>query len=235
MPRLPSRVGSLALLAVLGALAGCDTPVPGTTASGLPISAEAEAGTFGDVIARVEPVAERECRARTFAKNCDFVILVDKDPASGVNAFQSIDRKSGRPFIIFTAGMIATARNPDELAFVLGHEAAHHILGHLELQQRNAEVGAEIFADLATLTGGSGADVKSAKELGALVGARAYSKEFELEADKLGTVITYRAGYDPRLGAAFFFRIPDPGDQFLGTHPPNEARRAAVEATIESL
>ena len=37
----------------------------------------------------------------------------------------------GRPVIFFTLGLIADARNSDELAFVLGHEAAHHIAGHL--------------------------------------------------------------------------------------------------------
>ena len=65
------------------------------------------------------------------------------------------------------------------------------------------------------------AGVDEATKLGAQVGARSYSKDFELEADALGTVITHRAGFSPLKGAAFFTRIPDPGDRFLGTHPPN--------------
>jgi len=77
--------------------------------------------------------------------------------------------------------------------------------------------------------------VRSAQELGAAVGARTYSKEFELEADRLGTIITKRAGYDPLRGAEFFTRIPDPGNRFLGTHPPNAQRIQTVRETAARL
>ena len=62
------------------------------------------------------------------------------------------------------------------------------------------------------------------QRIGAGIGARTYSKEFELEADRLGALVAIRAGYNAVRGAAFFARLPDPGDQFLGSHPPNEAR-----------
>lgn len=75
----------------------------------------------------------------------------------------------------------------------------------------------------------------NARELGAAVGARAYSKEFELEADALGARIAALAGYDPVKGAAYFQRIPDPGNEFLGTHPPNAARIAVVKAVAAAL
>ena len=67
------------------------------------------------------------------------------------------------------------------------------------------------------------------------VGARSYSKNFELEADALGTIITARAGYDPLRGAEFFARIPDPGDKFLGTHPPNASGLDTVRRTAAGL
>jgi predicted Zn-dependent protease len=182
----------------------------------------------------VEPVAERECRARTSGVNCDFNIAVDDRPDQPANAYQTLD-KQGRPVIFFTLGLIADARNADELAFVLGHEAAHHIAGHINRQQQNAVAGAVIFAGLATLSGGSAEAVQNAQRLGAEVGARRYSKDFELEADALGTIITARAGYDPLRGAEFFTRIPDPGDKFLGTHPPNAARIEVVRRTVAGL
>jgi predicted Zn-dependent protease len=53
--------------------------------------------------------------------------------------------------------------------------------------------------------------VRRAAQLGAAVGARTYSRTAELEADALGTVIAYRAGYDPLAGAQLFLRLPDPG------------------------
>jgi predicted Zn-dependent protease len=198
------------------------------------LSARTTARSFVRVVSTVEPVAERECLARTQNVNCDFNIVVDDRPGQPANAYQTLDRQ-GRPIIAFTLALIADARNEDELAFVLGHEAAHHIAGHIGRQQQNAVAGAVIFAGLATLSGGDSNAVRSAQELGAQVGARSYSKEFELEADALGTVITKRAGYDPVRGAEFFTRIPDPGDKFLGTHPPNAARIEIVRRTAAGL
>jgi predicted Zn-dependent protease len=81
----------------------------------------------------------------------------------------------------------------------------------------------------------TGADQATAQQLvnaSATVGARRYSQPFELEADRLGTLITLRAGYDALNGAQIFRRIPDPGNQFLGTHPPNPARLAEIERTV---
>lgn len=194
------------------------------------MTAKQAARTFVDVTRKVEPVAERECKARTTNVNCDFRIIVDDRPNQPANAYQTLDN-NGRPIIAFTLGLIQEAKNADELAFVLGHEAAHHIQGHIARQRQNAIAGAVIFAGLATLSGGDASAVRSAQELGAQVGARSYSKEFELEADELGTELTIKSGYNPIRGAEFFNRIPDPGDRFLGTHPPNAKRKEIVRRT----
>lgn len=188
------------------------------------------ARAFVQVSRRMEPVAERECRARTRNLNCDFRIVVDDRPRQAPNAYQTLD-ENGRPIVVFNLALIGEARNEDELAFVLGHEAAHHIAGHISRQQQNAMAGAVIFSGLATLSGGDASAVRTAQELGATVGARTYSKEFELEADQLGTILTIEGGYDPIAGAQFFNRIPDPGDRFLGTHPPNARRLEVVRRT----
>ena len=58
---------------------------------------------------------------------------------------------------------------------------------------------------------------------------------FELEADAMGAEIAYLSGYDPVLGTGFFDRLPDPGDAFLGTHPPNPARKAQVAQVVANL
>jgi predicted Zn-dependent protease len=62
-----------------------------------------------------------------------------------------------------------------------------------------------------------------------------YAAMVEHMDDALGTVITHRAGFSPLKGAAFFTRIPDPGDRFLGTHPPNAARIQTVRDTVKTL
>ncbi|WP_146344168.1 M48 family metallopeptidase [Falsiphaeobacter marinintestinus] len=227
------------LLVATLALAACDVS---TTTTQTPVSAPSQSNSsvsmnrtsFTNVVARVEPVAERECRSRLPGANCDFLIRIDGDRRAAPNAYQSED-ESGRPVITFTESMISSTRNPDELAFVLGHEAAHHIRGHLARQAENAAAGAIIFAGLAAMTGGSAADVQAAQQLGEAVGARSYSKEFELEADQLGTIITATAGYNPIAGSQYFARIPDPGDRFLGTHPPNAERLEIVQRTAAQM
>ena len=88
---------------------------------------------------------------------------------------------------------------------------------------------------LATLGGGDAAAVQAAQDMGAEMGARTFSKDFELEADALGAEIAWRAGFDPLLGAQFFTRLPDPGNRFLGSHPPNAQRLAVVQQTVDRL
>ena len=223
----------LALVLAVISLAGCvATPRPGSPVPA-PAATRGEAG-FAAVVRRVEPVAEAECRARAPGRDCDFLILVDDRAGQPPNAFQTLGR-DGRPLLVLTLPLIASTRNTDELAFILGHEAAHHIAGHLEKTQISAEYGALVLGSLARAAGERGAALDRAAALGAELGRRRFSRVFELEADALGTVIAHRAGFDPVRGAAFFARIPDPGDRFLGTHPPNSERQSLVRRVAAQL
>ncbi|PTX56759.1 peptidase M48-like protein [Litoreibacter ponti] len=208
-------------------------PAPTQTATPEPprVSSRTAVANFRSVVRQVEPVAERECRARAPELNCDFKIVVDERTNQPPNAFQTLDR-NGRPILGFTIALIADARNRDEIAFVMGHEAAHHIEKHLAQQQQSAVGGAIIGGIIAASVG---LDVNTGQRVGGTVGARAYSKQNELEADALGTVIAKRAGYNPVRGAQFFTRIPDPGDRFLGTHPPNASRIETVRRVNAQL
>ncbi len=233
----------IALVCTL-ALAGCvtttqapqpNTPAPARQAAKKPtVPNQAQMATFSRVVSTMEPVAERECRRRARGLNCDFKIVVDRRRGQPANAFQTLD-KSGRPILAFNLAFIAAARNQHELAFVMGHEAAHHIRGHIARQRQNAAAGAILLGGIAAITGAGSSTVSSAQDIGAAVGARTYSKDFELEADALGTVITKRAGYNPIKGAQFFTQIPDPGNRFLGTHPPNAQRMQTVIRVNNSL
>ena len=189
---------------------------------------------FARVVAQVEPVAEDMCRRRGNVRNCDFKIIYDDRPGVPANAFQTLDN-TGRPVLIVTGPLFRETRNAHEIAFVLGHEAAHHIEGHLGRQQASAVWGAVLIGSVVAASGGDPNSVEAAQRLGAQAGSRVFSKDFELEADALGTVIAARAGFDPVQGAEFFARIPDPGNVFLGTHPPNAERQRVVRATAAQL
>ncbi|MGR3377676.1 M48 family metallopeptidase [Salipiger abyssi] len=213
-------------------LAACEVAPVSSVPPDSPARQEAARATrqFVEVASTIEPVAEAECRRLTRGLNCDYLIVIDDRLDQEPNAFQTLDRH-GRPIVAFNLALIASVENADELAFVMGHESAHHILGHLARVEEDAAMGALIFSGIAAMSGANADEVRSAEEYGASIGARTFSKEYELEADELGTIITIQAGYDPVKGAAYFMRIPDPGDRFLGTHPPNAARIAIVRRT----
>ncbi|SFI91106.1 M48 family metallopeptidase [Jannaschia pohangensis] len=237
--RLPfaAVLGSLLLSACVAVQPAPDSsPEAAPTSSGGParVSGATASANFQTAVRRVEPVAEAICRQQAPNLNCDFLIRVDPNRNAPPNAFQSLDR-SGRPILTFTQSLIAEARNQDEIAFVIGHESAHHIEQHIARQRQSAATGALVGGLIASVAGANSATVNEVSRISAGVGARRFSKDHELEADALGTVITARAGFNPVRGAAFFTRIPDPGDRFLGTHPPNAARIDIVRRTAAGL
>lgn len=198
-------------------------------------SPQSTARMFVSVMRRMEPAVETEClQRRTQPINCDFQFVVDDRPGQEANAFQTIDA-TGRPIIGFTLSLIAQARNSDEIAFVVGHEASHHVLNHLDRKAGAATAGAVILGSIASGFGNNQDAIQAAQRIGASVGSRYYSRDWELQADYLGAIMTMNAGYDPINGARFFERIPDPGDHVLGTHPSRAARLMQVRRAVDDV
>lgn len=105
---------------------------------------------------------------------------VQLDPSDELNA-----RADGRRLFISTA-LAGFAQSDDELAVILGHELAHHVLGH---RPWNAAGGAARRANEGVwrAEGGRG-------------GA-------EQQADRVGLYLAARAGYDPAVAAPFWRRF----------------------------
>ncbi|SEN63224.1 Peptidase family M48 [Paracoccus alcaliphilus] len=239
------RLRQMVAMAAVALLTACGTvpapppqtqptpgPAPTFTTNNTP---EAAARNFVGVMQRMEPAIEREClQRRTQPISCDFQFVVDDRAGQEINAFQTVDN-AGRPVVGFTLPLIAAARNADEIAFVVGHEASHHILNHLDHKAGAATAGAVILSSIASMYGGNEAAIDTARRIGASVGSRYYSKDWELQADYLGAIIALNAGYDPVNGARFFERIPDPGDRILGTHPSAAARITHVQRAVADV
>lgn len=227
---------------LLLALSACATPVvivtppnrPATRMAPVRPAPSVAARNFVEVVERVMPVARAACRQQTRGVRCDYAVVVDDRPGLPANAFQTL-APDGRPVVGFTLPLILEARNRDELAFILSHEAAHHIAGHIGRGQVSARTTATLAGALVALGGGDDYAVRQAQDFGAFYGARRYAKEFELEADALGAVLALQAGYDPLGGIMFFQGAPDPGNRFLGTHPPNVERIATVRRVVAGL
>ena len=202
-------------------------PLPKVQRTGSPQGLE----DFRAVVQRVEPVAEQVCREARANLNCDFLILVDERPNLQPNAYQTYQH-DGRPVIIFTASLLRAMKNRDEVAFALSHEAAHHIEEHISQMQSSAIAGTLIGAIFGAAAGLDESGLDAASDIGGTIGARSYSKEHELEADALGARIAERAGYDALRGVLYFQDAADPGDRFLGTHPPNADRIRIVRRSV---
>lgn len=194
---------------------------------------EAAISAYKSVSRRLEPVAEKTCRGLhpsapgTF---CDFVISIDYDPRKPANAYQTIGRDK-RPVITFNIQMLQSIQNNHEIAFILGHEAGHQIARHLVQKRTNAMIGAVVLGGLLGL---AGADPQAGLDLGGAIGGRAYSKTFELQADRIGTHITERAGYNPTIGARSFARTSG-SSSLLSTHPPSRQRYDTVVQTAAEI
>lgn len=183
---------------------------------------------FAQVVDRVEPVAEQWCLDRAPARNCDFQIAVDTRPGLAANAKQSY-APNGQPVLTLTTAMISDAQNADELAFIVAHEAAHHIAGHIQRLRHLASTGVDAPHALGLFDAGEPFATPS-RERVAL--ARTKLKEFELEADAFGAQIAAQAGFDPILAAEILRRIPDPGVHASGSHPANSDRLEAIRLAV---
>lgn len=191
------------------------------------------ADKFEGIVARLAPVVRDTCEAADIARNCEILLYVGSIEGGSANAFQSVDRL-GRPFVLITPELIEQALNADEVAFVLAHEAAHHIQGHIDLAQANAAIGAEIFGDEIAAAGGTRAEIREARQLGAFLGQRVYSKDFEFEADALGALITQAAGYDAEKGVRILLRLAEEPQGQLATHPANAQRLRIVRDAVRN-
>jgi predicted Zn-dependent protease len=214
------------------------TPAPKI---GLPDRQLAET-TLQRVEARLRSAATTVCRERGGGQ-CRWRVEYRHDPV--FNAFAS-----GQDQIVMHGGLFSAARDETDIAMVLAHEQAHHILDHIAETNRNAGIGA-VVADILIVMGAQwlavelglplpGALVHTARQTAAGVGAKAgvlaFSVENEMEADALASEILRRAGYDPKNARGMVLAMGalsrgDTTPRFLRTHPAGPERLAHWDKT----
>lgn len=146
---------------------------------------------------------------------------------SDINAFAL----PGGPMYV-NRGMIDAAKTEGEVAGVMAHELSHVALRHGTAQQSKAmpyEIGSIAGQILGAILGGTaGAVVSQGAQFGFGTAFMRFSREYEKQADILGSHIMAHAGYDPRDMANMFKTIENisgnGGPQFLSDHP-NPANR----------
>jgi hypothetical protein len=162
----------------------------------------------------------------------NFHVIAQKD----VNAFAL---PGGAMFV--NVGTIVSADNEAQLAGVMAHEMSHVRLRHGTV---NASKGGMLQA-LGQIAGGvlgNGA-AGSLARLGTQIGVGSVllkmSRDYEKEADLLGTDLMYDTGYNPQAMADFFKKLEatggSRGPQFLSDHPNPGNRSAYVAAEVQTL
>ena len=126
-------------------------------------------------------------------------------------------------FVFVTRSLLRLCRGShDDLAFVLGHEMAHVVCGHaMERLVARSLIGtvAGRLNPFRLLRGPLGGLMSVLLQSG-------YSQDQELEADRVGTELARRAGFDPAAGPRLLEKLrlqfAGPGELagYFSSHPP---------------
>lgn len=246
---IPCRMVAIALAAILTsfawpALAGPELPYPGTVSMSRQeqekLGLEAMSEVYkqmpvlpdsSSVTRYVEHLGNKlaEQIPQPYTWPYQFHVIAQKD----INAFAL----PGGPIFI-NVGTIAAAQNEAQLAGVMSHEMSHVYMQHSAKQATSAKTKfAEILGAAGGMLGGSvlGNLTRGVIQFGAGTLLLRYSREDEAQADAVGAVIMYKAGYNPVELANFFEILQEQGGgppQFLSDHPNPGNRTAAIEREV---
>ncbi|HNA59641.1 MAG TPA: M48 family metallopeptidase [Elusimicrobiota bacterium] len=149
-------------------------------------------------------------------------------------------------FIFVTRGLLEQVSNEAELASVLAHEIGH-VAGWHSIGMIQKQMGLGTLTALGAIASGIriGPEamimVAQTADLFAALYLLGYSRENELEADRVGLRYMSSAGYDAGAALAFFKKLealekkdgPDRWESYLRSHPPTGERIAQAQAFLD--
>ena len=154
---------------------------------------------------------------------------------SDINAFAL----PGGPMFV-NVGTINAAENEAQLAGVMAHEMSHVYMQHSAKQAAKGQTTQALAGLIGAVLGAKGGIIGSLGQMGVQLGAGIislkYSRGDEAQADAVGAIILYLAGYDPRALAQFFEIIGQEGGggpQFLSDHPNPGNRQEAILKEVQ--
>jgi predicted Zn-dependent protease len=157
----------------------------------------------------------------TYSKNPHkhFRFFLLKDPS--INAFAG-----PYGYIGVHTGMLLNSDAESELAGVLSHEISHVTQNHLlrfskKASKQNYLLLAGIVAAVLTDSSKASKAIFTSTFAGTIQNNINFTREHEWEADRIGTAMLQKSGFDPQGMANFFKKLEDSGNakEFLQTHP----------------
>jgi Zn-dependent protease with chaperone function len=166
----------------------------------------------------------------------EFHVIPDKQ----INAFAL---PGGQMFV--NVGTLTSARNEAELAGVMGHEMAHVYMQHSAKQAGKGQTTSMLAGIASAVLGGTvggkaGGLVGQLGQMGIQMGAQGllmkYSRNDESQADAVGAVILYKAGYNPQSMVDFFKTMGAVAGaappELFSSHPNPGNRQEAIKKQI---
>ena len=138
-------------------------------------------------------------------------------------------------YLYITRGLVALTSESSELAAVLSHEMAHVLLNHA-LERAKVAEQADIVERVANDVL-SDPDASQSTRAGSRLTLATFSRNQEIEADRVGITIAGRAGFDPFAASRFLGKLEayaafrsasgrhDDAAGFLASHPATSERR----------
>jgi predicted Zn-dependent protease len=137
----------------------------------------------------------------------------------------------GGKVVVYT-GILPVTADEASLAVVMGHEIAHAIARHGNermsqglLFQAGGVALSVLLSEKPQLAQGL---FLQSYGIGGELGILAFSRQHELEADKMGLIFMAMGGYDPQVAPKFWERMASQGGaappELLSTHPSDETR-----------
>jgi Zn-dependent protease with chaperone function len=171
-------------------------------------------------------------------RHSEFRFTFDVVNQKEINAFAL----PGGPMFL-NRGMIEAAKTEAEMAGVMAHEMSHVALRHGTAQATKGEkfqIGAIAGQVLGAIVGGTaGSVIAQGSQFGLGTYFLKYSREYEKQADILGTQMMARAGYDPRQMANMFKTIESQGGgsgpEWMSSHPNPGNRYTYINEEAQML
>jgi len=181
--------------------------------------------------ARVRRVGDRIVQAANLTnRHWEYAVFDDSTP----NAFVLPSGHMG-----VTTGLLAIAKNDDQLAAVIGHEVGHVIARHAAERASTTQTTGLILGAVQSQAGDYSQAVQAFGGMGAQLGVLLpFSRSHELEADRLGVDYMAAAGYRPSESLALWRAMAEGRQagtpEFASTHPSDQTRLMQLQQYIAS-